>query len=157
MGSMSAHFSHTLYIRATAPQVFDAITRPEVSARYWGENVSDWTPGSGWEHVRVDGGRRVELVGEVVENSGPERLVLTWANASDAGDPAKSSRVTFELVPYEGMVRLTVDHEGLEPGGGMDVGIRKGWPLVLSSLKSLLETGEALDIFAEPTGSAQAA
>ena len=58
--------------------------------------------------------------------------------------------MTFEIVPYQGMVRLTVTHEELEPGSGMDTGIRQGWPIVLSSLKSLLETGKGLDVFAKP-------
>jgi len=52
------------------------------------------------------------------------------------------------------MVRLTVTHDELEPGSGMDTGIRQGWPIVLSSLKSLLETGKGLDVFAKPQGSA---
>jgi hypothetical protein len=58
--------------------------------------------------------------------------------------------VTFDIVPYQDMVRLTVTHEELEPGSGMDTGIRQGWPIVLSSLKSLLETGKGLDVFAKP-------
>ncbi|MNV52020.1 hypothetical protein D3C71_1440920 [compost metagenome] len=53
-------------------------------------------------------------------------------------------------MPYDGMVRLTVTHDELEPGSSMDSGIRSGWPLVLSSLKSLLETGKGMDVFARP-------
>ena len=73
-----------------------------------------------------------------------------WAAASQADNPDAYSRVTFEIVPYQDMVRLTVTHEELEPGSGMDTGIRQGWPIVLSSLKSLLETGKGLDVFAKP-------
>ena len=58
--------------------------------------------------------------------------------------------MTFDLVPYEDMVRLTVTHDELEAGSGMARGISQGWPAVLSSLKSLLETGQGIDVFAKP-------
>jgi uncharacterized protein YndB with AHSA1/START domain len=144
-------FVYVTYIRATPEKVFEAITRPEIARRYWAhENVSDWTPGARWEHVRTDADRTVDLVGEVVEHTPPRRLVITWANASQADDPAQYSRVTFDIVPFDGMVQLTVTHDELEPGSGMAAGIGKGWPLVLSSLKSFLETGQAIDVFAKP-------
>ncbi|TJW78701.1 MAG: polyketide cyclase, partial [Mesorhizobium sp.] len=79
------------------------------------------------------------------------------ANASQASDPASYSRVTLELEEYEAMVRLTVSHDELEAGSGMANGIKKGWPIVLSSLKSFLETGQAIDVFAKPRGSELAA
>ena len=144
-------FVYVTYIRSTPQKVFEAITRPEVARRYWGhENVSDWKPGSTWQHVRADEQRAVQLVGTVVESSPPARLVITWANASQAGDADATSRVSFDITPYEGMVRLTVTHDELQAGSGMDKGIRQGWPIVLSSLKSLLETGEGIDVFAKP-------
>jgi uncharacterized protein YndB with AHSA1/START domain len=144
-------FVYVTYIASTPEKVFEAITRPEIARRYWGhENVSDWTPGSKWEHVRANDERTVELVGEVVEVSAPDRLVITWANASQAADPDAYSRVTFEVEAYDDMVRLTVTHDELEAGGGMAMGISKGWPVVLSSMKSFLETGRALDVFAKP-------
>ena len=144
-------FVYVTYISSTPEKVFEAITRPDVARRYWGhENVSDWRPGSGWQHVRANDARTVELVGEVVEISPPSRLVITWSAASQADDPASHSRVTFEIEEYEAMVRLTVSHDELEAGSGMARGISKGWPIVLSSLKSFLETGRALDVFAKP-------
>lgn len=152
MPAESTRFIHVIYIATTPQKVFEAITRPEIARAYWGhENVSDWTPGSRWQHVRANNERKVELVGEVVESTPPSRLVITWAAASQADDPKAYSRVTFEIVPYEDMVKLTVTHEDLEPGSGMDTGIRQGWPIVLSSLKSLLETGKGLDVFAKPS------
>ncbi|MCC7633502.1 SRPBCC family protein [Stenotrophomonas rhizophila] len=151
MSTASTRFIHVIYIASTADKVFDAITRPEIARAYWGhENVSDWQPGSRWQHVRANEQRKVELVGEVVESTPPSRLVITWAAASQADDPAAYSRVTFDIVPYDGMVRLTVTHDALEPGSGMDNGIRQGWPMVLSSLKSWLETGKGMDVFAKP-------
>jgi uncharacterized protein YndB with AHSA1/START domain len=158
MSQETTSFVYVTYIRSTPQKVFDAITRPEVARRYWGhENVSDWQPGSGWEHVRANEQRTVNIVGKVVEATPPTRLVLTWASPAQAGDPASSSRVTFEVEPYEEMVRLTVTHDELEAGSGMARGIRQGWPIVLSSLKSLLETGEGIDVFAKPKAAAGAA
>lgn len=151
MTRQTTSFIYVTYILSTPEKVFEAITRPEVARRYWGhENVSDWKPGSKWEHVRANDERTVELVGEVVESSPPARLVITWANASQAADPEAYSRVTFEIEPYEDMVRLTVSHDDLVVGSGMANGVSKGWPIVLSSLKSLLETGRGLDVFAKP-------
>lgn len=86
----------------------------------------------------------------MVEVSPPTRLVITWANASQASDPASHSRVTFEIDEYDNMVRLTVTHDELKAGSGMESGIKKGWPVVLSSMKSFLETGQAIDVFARP-------
>lgn len=144
-------FVYVTYIRSTPEKVFEAITRPEIARRYWGhENVSDWKRGSDWQHVRADEQRTLQLVGKVVETTPPTRLVISWANASQAADPEAYSRVSFDIVPYEDMVRLTVTHDELEAGSGMANGIQKGWPIVLSSLKSLLETGEGMDVFAKP-------
>ncbi|KQU66784.1 polyketide cyclase [Aminobacter sp. DSM 101952] len=151
MTTEKTSFVYVTYILSTPQKVFEAVTRPDVARRYWGhENVSDWNPGSKWEHVRANDERTVELVGKVIEISPPSRLVISWANASQAADPTSHSRVTFEIEEYESMVRLTVIHDELEAGSGMANGISKGWPIVLSSLKSFLETGRALDIFAKP-------
>ena len=151
MSKDNTSFVYVTYIRSTPQKVFDAITKPEIARRYWGhENVSDWAPGSPWQHVRADAQRTVQLVGEVVEVTPPTRLVITWANASQAGEADATSRVAFDIAPYDDMVRLTVTHDELQAGSGMDKGIRQGWPIVLSSLKSLLETGEGIDVFAKP-------
>lgn len=144
-------FLYVTYIHSTPDKVFEAITKPDLARRYWGhENVSDWQPGSRWEHIRANGQRTVELVGKVVEVTPPKRLVMTWTNASQEADPDSYSRVTFDIEEYEDMVRLTVTHDDLIAGGGMAKGVTKGWPLVLSSLKSFLETGRGLDVFAKP-------
>jgi uncharacterized protein YndB with AHSA1/START domain len=151
MSQEKTSFVYVTYIRSTPDKVFEAITKPEIARRYWGhENVSDWKPGSAWEHVRANEQRTVQVVGKVVEAAPPTRLVITWASPSQAADPASYSRVSFDIEAYEEMVRLTVTHDELEADSGMDKAIRQGWPIVLSSLKSLLETGQAIDVFAKP-------
>jgi uncharacterized protein YndB with AHSA1/START domain len=151
MAKETTSFVYVTYIVSTPDKVFEAITRPDVARRYWGhENVSDWKVGSKWEHIRADDERTLQLVGKVVEISPPSRLVISWANASQAADPASHSRVTFAIEDHKDMVKLTVTHDELEAGSGMETGIRKGWPIVLSSMKSFLETGRGLDVFAKP-------
>lgn len=143
-------FVYVTFIAAAPEKVFDAITSAEVSARYWGHaNASDWKPGSRWEHVRNEAGT-VELVGRVVEHTPPSRLVLSWVGRAQETEPEAYSRVTFDVIPYDGMTKLVVTHEDLIKGSGMEQGVSKGWPIVLSSLKSYLETGRGLDVFAKP-------
>lgn len=148
MTDRSASFIYVTYIRTTPEKVFEAITKPEIARRYWGhENVSqDWQPGSGWQHVRTDVTRTVDLVGEVISSDPPRQLVISWANESQKDDPDQYSRVTFDIEEQDDMVRLTVTHDDLQPDSGMLNGISKGWPLVLSSMKSFLETGDGLDL-----------
>ncbi len=142
-------FVYVTYIFSTPEKVFEAITKPELARRYWGhENVSDWKSGSEWEHIRADDERSVELVGKVVEVSPPSRLVITWAKASQTADPASHSRVTFDIDKSDDLVRLTVTHDELQAGSGMEKAIKGGWPIVLSSLKSFLETGRGIDLLA---------
>jgi len=148
MSNEKTRFVYVTYIRSTPEKVFEAITKPEIARTYWGhENVSDWKPGSKWQHVRDNAERTVNIVGKVVEVSAPSRLVITWASPEQAANPAATSRVTFDVAPYADLVRLTVTHDELEADGAMAQGIQKGWPIVLSSLKSLLETGQGIDIF----------
>ena len=118
----------------------------EVTKQYWWRhrNASDWKPGSVWKHQDYDDANLVDIVGKVVESVPPRRLVITWALPAEAED--KHTRVTFHIESVPGAVRLTVTHENLEPDSPMLRGITKGWPAVLSSLKTLLETGQPLEI-----------
>jgi uncharacterized protein YndB with AHSA1/START domain len=136
-------FVYTTYIRATPQRVFDALVDPELTKDYWGRhrNRSDWKPGSRWTHEDYDDAARVDIAGTVVERTPPKRLVVTWAFPADEGQPAKTSRVTYDVEPFGDVVRLRLTHEDLEPGSPMLDGISEGWPMVLASLKTLLETG----------------
>ena len=138
---------YVTYIRSTPEKVWNALTNPEVTRQYWGHiNVSDWTPGSTWGHRRISDPDITDIAGKVLEATAPSRLALSWANPNSLQDPDKVSRVTFQIEDVGDTVRLTVTHDELEPGSDMLRGITRGWPAVLSSLKSLLETGVALDV-----------
>jgi uncharacterized protein YndB with AHSA1/START domain len=138
-------FVYVVYIASTQEKIWDALTNAKMTTQYWQhDNISDWKPGSRWEHRESAGERKLRLVGKVVESVPPKRLVLTWADPSDEAREEKHSRVTFELEPVRGVIRLTVTHDLLEPGSNMLEGITAGWPKVLSSLKSLLESGQPL-------------
>jgi uncharacterized protein YndB with AHSA1/START domain len=139
------HFVYVMYIATSPEKLWNALIDSKITAKYWQhENVSDWQPGSKWEHRRCDKKGTLDLVGKVIESSPPRRLVLTWAFPADEARKEKQSRVTFEIDPIGDVVRLTVTHDHLEPGSEMLEGIVKGWPKVLSSLKSLLEVGRPL-------------
>lgn len=136
---------YTTYIRSTPKKTWDAITKPEFTRQYWAgiANVSDWKKGSKWEHLAPKD--EVWITGKVVESTPPKRLVVTWADPDKLED---KSRVTFDLERVEDMVCLTVTHDSFKTGSKMAGKVAWGWPRVLSSLKSFLETGEGLNIFA---------
>lgn len=143
-----ATFAYVLYVKASPEEVWEALTEPELTRRYWiHENVSDWKPGSRWEHRRTDEEGTVDIVGEVVESEWPERLVVTWVPPQHEGDPEKTSRVTVELVTGEELetwpggpwVQVRLTHSELEPGSEMHESVSWGWPAVLSGMKTLVE------------------
>jgi len=135
---------YTTYIRSTPKKTWDAITKPEFTREYWGglANVSDWKKGSKWEHLTKE--NEAWILGKVVESAPPKRLVLTWADPDQLKD---ESRVTFEIEAVEDMVCLVVTHDRFKTGSKMAEKVGAGWPRVLSSLKSFLETGKGLNIF----------
>jgi uncharacterized protein YndB with AHSA1/START domain len=136
---------YTTYIRSTPKKTWDAITKPEFTREYWGgmANVSDWKKGAKWEHLPKDD-NEPWIVGKVVESAPPKRLVLTWAAPEKLKD---ASRVTFEIEAVEDMVCLIVTHDSFKTDSTMAGKVARGWPLVLSSLKSFLETGKGLNAF----------
>jgi uncharacterized protein YndB with AHSA1/START domain len=143
----SEEYVYVTYIATDPRKLWKALLEPEFTRRYWEhENVSDWTPGAPWEHRRLDAGKTVDVVGQVVENVPGKRLVLTWAHPDDRQRVERHSRVTLEIEPVADMVRLTVTHQALD--AEMRGKIAAGWPRVLSSLKSLLETGKPLQTWA---------
>lgn len=133
---------YVTYIRASAEQVWQALTDADLTARYWGHrNVSDWAEGSTWQHVRLDSDA-VDVVGRVLETDPPRRLRITFEGPDDFPSEAPSI-VTFEIEPGDGSTRLTVTHTDLV-SAEQRRSIAHSWSAVLSNLKTLLETGETL-------------
>lgn len=142
----ASKFVYVVYIRSTPEQLWDALTQPEFTRQYWCETWHDttWEPGTPWKLMIPDG--RVGDAGQVVEIDRPRRLVVTWQNQFIPEMRADGeSRCTFELEPAAGATKLTVTHESDTPDSKLIAGVATGWPAILSSLKSLLETGEPLE------------
>ncbi len=135
----SPDFIYTTYINSTPEKVWQAITSPEFTRQYWGQQlVSDWKIGAEWRMLR-NSDQSVNVIGKVLESTPPNRLVLSWAEAERLSD---ESQVVFEIETIENFVRLSVTHSKLS--AYMAGHISQGWPRVLSNLKSMLETGKAL-------------
>ncbi|HEY4853175.1 MAG TPA: metalloregulator ArsR/SmtB family transcription factor [Streptosporangiaceae bacterium] len=132
-----------IYIRTTTERLWEAITDPEIRAKYnfgtaW---HSDWAPGSRLEMTAPKAGVLGE--GEVLEADPPRRLVHTMtALWSDEVKSEGTSRVTWEIEPVGDSCRLTVIHDQLREGANDQ--IYGGWPMILSGLKTWLETGQLL-------------
>jgi uncharacterized protein YndB with AHSA1/START domain len=157
MSDAKTEFVYVTYISSTPQKVWDAITNPEFTRQYWARNIaSDWKPGSKWDMVTIDGTDTINITGEVLEHRPPSRLVLSWVSPENLGNKSEYSRVTFEIETLGEVVRLNVVHDQLNAGSEMAKGISGGWPMVLSGLKSLLETGRAPNIMSVKACSAQA-
>jgi uncharacterized protein YndB with AHSA1/START domain len=151
-------FVYTTYINTTPKQLWQAMIDPAFTRRYWGATFeSDWQVGSTYRWQQ--NGATVADPDQIVLESDPyRRLSYTWhtftpewAEATGFGDDYRMkaaseprSKVTFELEPAGETVKLTVVHDGFEPGSTVLEGVREGWPRILSELKTLLETGETL-------------
>ncbi len=156
--NQATEFVYTTYIKTTPEQLWQALTNPTFTTRYWGVSLtSDWKVGSQitWEYkgVTMDGPEQTVLVadahrclaykwhaitpefGELI-GSAPDEVAALAAE--------QRSNVMFEIEPMGDLVKLTVTHGGFEPGSVILPGISEGWPTILASLKSLLETGEEL-------------
>jgi uncharacterized protein YndB with AHSA1/START domain/DNA-binding transcriptional ArsR family regulator len=146
-------FVYTTYIRTTPERLWAALTEPAFTQRYWDTEIdTDWKTGSpmAWRHGPVVV-RDAEQV--VLESDPPRRLSYTWhtfseewARTWDIDEELRSriaaeprSRVTFELEPDGPLVKLTVVHDGFEPGSTVAEMVSGGWPRVLAEMKSLLE------------------
>lgn len=151
-------FVYTTYIRTTPERLWQALTEPAFTERYWAITFeSDWKPASPmtW-HTR---GLTIADADQVVLESAPySRLAYTWhtftpewADTLDLSDEARErlaaerrSKVTFDIESLGDQVKLTVVHGDLEPGGMTGSLISEGWPRVMANLKTLLETGDTL-------------
>ena len=133
-----------IYIKTTPERLWEAITDSEMRAKYtFGVGIrSDWKAGSGYESVHAGAGIRISE-GENLEVEPPRRLVQSFnALWSDDVQNEGTSRVTWDIEPVGDSCRLTVTHDELREGANNE--IYGGWPMILSGLKTLLETGELL-------------
>jgi uncharacterized protein YndB with AHSA1/START domain len=138
-------FVYSIYIRTTPEKLWEALTQPEFTRRYWCETwqESTWQKGSPWKLMIP--GDRVGDSGIIVEIDPPRRLVVTWQNQFIPEMKAEGdSQCTFELEQQGDMVKLTIVHAIDVPGSKLIESVSRGWPSLMSSLKSLLETGEPL-------------
>src|SRR4051812_10342321 len=151
-------FVYTTYITTTPERLWQALTDPTFTKRYWGLSFdTDWQPGSKmiWDHVGV----RIDDPEQVVLEAEPyRRLAYPWhtftpelTESLDLTDEVRAritaeprSKVSFDIEDLDGRVRLTVLHEGFERDSVVVTMVGGGWPRVLSDLKTLLETGETM-------------
>jgi uncharacterized protein YndB with AHSA1/START domain/DNA-binding transcriptional ArsR family regulator len=152
-------FVYTTYIATTPERLWQALTDPAFTRRYWGaELYSDWQVGSPvlWKEGLDEEPRDL---GQVVLEAEPQRrLSYTWHHprpyhAEMLGWSAERlaeaqreprSRATFDLEPADDAVKLTVTHDGFAPASPMLDAVRAGWPQLLANLKTLLETGDTM-------------
>ena len=133
-----------IYIRTTPDRLWNAITDPEIRAKYnFGARlISDWTEGSSFQ-MSVPGMDRPLGKGEILEVDPPWRLVQSMtALWSDDAEAVGTSRITWEIEQVEDSCRLVVTHDQLRDGANEE--LYGGWPMILSGLKTWLETGELL-------------
>jgi uncharacterized protein YndB with AHSA1/START domain len=153
---------HRVYIKATPQAIWDAITKPEWTQRYGYQGIAEYDlrPGGRYRalapaHMQAMGMPEVVVDGEVLEADPPRKLVQTWRFLwSDDVKAEGPTRVTFDIEEDdEGFTRLTVTHElegapltaaHLTVEGRLHEGAG-GWTWTLSSLKTLLETGQGFD------------
>ncbi len=139
---------YSVFIRATPEQVWDAITKPEFTMRYFygSELESTFEQGATYKQWAPER-EKLWVEGEVLESDRPHRLAHTWRSLFDEDSAAEEpSRVTWEIEQQEGGVtKLTVVHDQLESSPKTAASVAGGWSYVLSGLKTLLETGEPLE------------
>jgi uncharacterized protein YndB with AHSA1/START domain len=144
----TAQLEHTIFVRATAAQVWDAITNGEQTARYYyGSPVeSTWQPGAEVQYLAPDRSS-VMVGGTVIAIEPQQRLVLSLKLLYDprsAAEPAFEQ--TWHVEDIGGVCKLSVSHSGIDPASASHEQIAGGMPLIISSLKSLVETGEGLSM-----------
>jgi DNA-binding transcriptional ArsR family regulator/uncharacterized protein YndB with AHSA1/START domain len=160
-------FAYRTYVHTTPDKLWQGLTDPAFTTRYWRHPVaggvtlrSDWKKGSTYDVVYEESGLVLSHPDQVVLESDPfRRLAYTWhtftpewasAHAVDQDTAARwrtepRSQVSFEIEPAgPEVVTLTVVHDGFAPDSEVLTAISGGWPAVVSSLKTLLETGSAL-------------
>jgi uncharacterized protein YndB with AHSA1/START domain len=142
----NSRFVYVTYIRTTPEKLWRAMLEPEFIKQYWCGTTQEceWKAGAPWRIMIPDG--RVADSGEIVEIEPHRKLVISWRNEFKPELRAEGySRLTYQLEPVGKSVKLTLIHEMDKPGSKLIDAVSNGWPHILASLKSLLETGESLE------------
>jgi uncharacterized protein YndB with AHSA1/START domain len=151
----NSQFIYVTYIRTTPEKLWQALIDPEFTRQYWVDSwqESDWKPGSAWRLMKPGDSKGDSSAtdssatdsGEVVEIEPPRRLVLKWRHEHNPELHEDGySRLTYTLETVGQSVKLTILHESDVPESKLIKAVSGGWPHILASLKSLLETGESL-------------
>lgn len=138
---------YTVFIRAPREKVWDAITKPEFTRRYFygSQATRPWKVGE-TQLFTEHGTDRPLVESEVIEFDRPRRLVLTWLVHYNEDLRAEGpSRVTWELEEKDGITKLTAIHDDFPTGSKVYDNVAGGWPYILSGLKTLVETGTPLE------------
>ena len=142
-----SRFVYVSYIRVTPEKLWQALTKPEIIAQYrFGMNVeSGWNVGSAWK-MYADG--HLMDSGRILENVASQRLVLSWRSEWSAAFKAEgNSTCMFEIEPTGPSSKLTLTHSSERPNSKFIGAVAEGWPMVISNLKSLLETGDVALVY----------
>jgi uncharacterized protein YndB with AHSA1/START domain len=151
-------FWYISHIKTTQERLWQALIEPETTKRYWGVSFdTDWAPGSAMAWVE-EGGTITDSDQRVLVFDPMRRLSYTWhaftpewaaragidegTRSAMAAEPR--SKVAFDLEAAKQIVKLTVTHDGFEPGSTVLKMVREVWPQIISSLKTLMETGQPL-------------
>lgn len=140
-------FLHVTYIRTSPQKLWEALTTPETMRLYWfgGYAESTWQTGAPWKLYRDNGSVADE--GEILESDPPRRLVIKWRNVMREEFATEGfTRCTMEVEQVGKEVKLTILHESELEDSKVIAAVSGGWPKILASLKSLLETGTPLEI-----------
>ena len=138
-------FVYVTYIKTTPEKLWRALLEPEFTRQYFFgiRQECDRKPGASWRMFLPDG--NLASSGSVVEIDPPRRLVLVWKGEKPDMKHEPASRMTYEITTDEdGLVKLTVHQESEVPESVLIAAVSKGWPMILSNLKTFLETGEIL-------------
>jgi uncharacterized protein YndB with AHSA1/START domain len=144
----TTEFVYKAYIAAPAQRVWEALVRPSSRASTGDTRTFRIGGRARAGSIAAAYTDEIEFVGRVIECDPPHRLVMTWADPGSHEPYDAQSRVSIEVESVEEMALITVRHDRLTAGSHLQHDARDGWPRVLSSLKSLLETGRPLPTLA---------
>lgn len=138
-------FIYVVYIRSTPQRIWDALLDPDQTEKFWFGGRFKTEPRVGAPLELWSEERGIDFKGEVLECDPPSRLVWTFHHEREPDRSDGPTTVTYEIEQANDSTKLTVTHEGFSDNSSLRRGVSGGWPKLLSSLKTMLETGEPLN------------